>query len=143
MRYSEAGKHLAHEDIVTEEGDCLGEDGVVEVQGRGKDPFVEDGVSQDVDQKDLSLGDWEVEEVNGDIGCRSAEDGGHTELGDMLVRTPYIFYQPEFSALLSDCFHMSFQSGAVFCSSQVTRGFPCQETANRTPELEFRVYHRI
>ena len=52
-------------------------------------------------------------------------------------------YQPEFSVLCSDCFRISFQSGAVFCSSQEMRGFPCQETANRTPELEFNVYHRI
>ena len=132
-----------NEDIVAEESDCLGEDRVVVVQGRGEDPFIEDGVGQDIDQKDLSLGDREAEEVNGDFGCGSAEDGGHTKLGNMLVRTPYIFYQPEFSALLSDCFHMSFQSGAVFCSSQATRGFPCQETANRTPELEFRVYHKM
>ena len=57
--------------------------------------------------------------------------------------TPYIFYQLEFSMLLSDCFHMSFQSGAVFCSSQEIRGFPCQDTANQTPELEFRVYHSM
>ena len=57
--------------------------------------------------------------------------------------TPYILYQLEFSVLLSDCFHMSFQSGAVFCSSQEARGFPCQETKSRTPELEFRVYHRM
>ena len=41
--------------------------------------------------------------------------------------------------LLLDCFHMSFQSGAVFCSSQEIRGFPCQETANWMPELEFKV----
>ena len=59
----------------------------------------------------------------------------------MLNGTPYIFYQPEFSALLSDCFHMSFQSGAVFCSSQEIRGFPCQEIINQTPEFEFKVYH--
>ena len=55
--------------------------------------------------------------------------------------TPYILYQPEAPILVSDCFHMSFQSGAVFCSSQEIRGFPCQDTVNWTPELEFRVYH--
>ena len=55
----------------------------------------------------------------------------------MLIGTPYILYQPEFSVLLSDCFHMSFQLGVVFCSSQEIRGFPCQETANWMPELEF------
>ena len=59
----------------------------------------------------------------------------------MLHGMPYIFYQPEFSVLLSDCFCMSFQSGAVFCSSQEIRGFPCQDTMNRMPELEFKVYH--
>ena len=52
-------------------------------------------------------------------------------------------YQPEFPSLLSDCFLISFQSGAVFCSSQAIRGFPCQETVNQTPELEFRVYHKM
>ena len=52
-------------------------------------------------------------------------------------------YQSEFSVLLLECFHMSFQLGAVFCSSQVIRGFPCQETVSRTPELEFRVYHKM
>ena len=52
----------------------------------------------------------------------------------------YILYQPEFSMLLSDCFRMSFQLGAMFCSSQEIRGFPCQEIANRMLELEFKVY---
>ena len=78
--------------------------------------------------------------MDGDFECGSVEDRGHNELGSMLVRMPYILYQLEFSALLSDCFHMSFQSGTVFCSSQAIRGFPCQETTNQTPELEFRVY---
>ena len=61
----------------------------------------------------------------------------------MLNGTPYILYQLELSVLLSDCFCMSFQLGAVFCSSQVIRGFPCQETENRMPELEFKVYHSM
>ena len=141
MRYGEAGKHLADKDIVVEEGDCLGEDGVIVVQGRNKDPLVEDRIGQNVDEEDLPLGDWEVKEVDGDFDCRGVEDGGHNELGSMLKGTPYILYQLEFSALLLDCFHMSFQLGAVFCSSQAIRGFPCQETANRMPELEDRVYH--
>ena len=89
------------------------------------------------------MSDREAEEVDGDLGCGSVEDGGHTKLGIMLVGMPYIFYQPEFSVLLSDCFCMSFQSGAVFCSSQAIRGFPCQETASWTPELEFRVYYKM
>ena len=38
---------------------------------------------------------------------------------------------------------MSFQSGEVFCSSHMIRDFPCQDTTNRTPELEFRVYHKM
>ena len=54
-----------------------------------------------------------------------------------------ILYQLEFSVLLSDCFHMSFQLGAVFCSSQAMRDFPCQEIVNRMLELEFRVYHNM
>ena len=69
-------------------------------------------------------------------------EGMLNEGGLMLGNTLYP-YQPEFSALLLECFRMSFQSGAVFCSSQAIRGFPCQETASQTPELEFRVYHKI
>ena len=58
----------------------------------------------------------------------------------MLYGMPNILYQPEFSVLLLDCFRMSFQLGAVFCSSQEIRGLPCQETVNWMPELEFKVY---
>ena len=66
---------------------------------------------------------------------------GITKMGEHAHGTPYILYQLELSVLLSDCFHMSFQSGAVFCNSHVIRAFPCQEIKNRTLELEFRVYH--
>ena len=61
----------------------------------------------------------------------------------MLRGTPYILYQLELSKLLSDCFHMSFQSGAVFCSSQAIRDFPCQDTENWTLEFKFKVYHKM
>ena len=61
----------------------------------------------------------------------------------MLCGTPYILYQLVLPELLSDCFHMSFQSGVAFCNSQVIRGFPCQETVNQAPELEFKVYHSM
>ena len=66
---------------------------------------------------------------------------GMSNEGELVLGNALYPYQLELSVLLSDCFHMSFQSGAVFCSSQEIRGFPCQETANQTPELEFRVYH--
>ena len=56
---------------------------------------------------------------------------------------PYILYQLEFSVLLLDNFCMSFQSGVVFCNSQEIKGFPCQETMNWMPELEFKVYHNM
>ena len=69
-------------------------------------------------------------------------EGMLSEGGLMLGNALYP-YQPEFSVLLSECLPMSFQSGVVFCSSQVIRGFPCQETASWTPELEFRVYHKM
>ena len=69
-------------------------------------------------------------------------EGMLNEGGFMLGNALYP-YQPEFSVLLSECFHMSFQSGVVFCSSHVIRGFPSQETASRMLELEFRVYHRM
>ena len=63
--------------------------------------------------------------------------------GGLMLGNALYPYQPEFSMLLLECFHMSFQSGVVFCSSQVIRDFPCQETMSQTPELEFRVYHKM
>ena len=77
-------------------------------------------------------GVFKIEGMLSGDGIESEEEGGLLCL-----------YQPEFSVLFSDCFRISFQSGAVFCSSQETRGFPCQEIPNRTPELEFSVYHRM
>ena len=80
MRYSEAGKHLADEDIVVEEGDGLGEDGIIMVQGQGNDPLIEDGVGQDIDQEDFPLGDREVEEADGDFVGWGVQDRGHSEM---------------------------------------------------------------
>ena len=44
------------EDIISEESDGLGEDRIIVVGGRGNDPVIEDRVSEDIDQEDLSLG---------------------------------------------------------------------------------------
>ena len=44
MRYSEAGKHLADEDIVAEEDDGLGEDWIIVIEGGGNGPLIEDRV---------------------------------------------------------------------------------------------------
>ena len=74
------GKQLADEDIVSEEGDGLWENGVIMVDGGGGDPVIEDRVSQDIDEEDLLLGNGEAEEVNGDFIGGGAEDGGHSEM---------------------------------------------------------------
>ena len=55
------------EDIVAEEGNGLGEDWVVMIEGRGDDPVVEDRISQNIDENDFSLSDGETEEVDGDF----------------------------------------------------------------------------
>ena len=68
------------EDIVLEEGDGLGEDGIIVVQGRDDDSFIEDGVGQDVDQEDLSLGSREAEEVDGDFVGEGVQNRGHSEM---------------------------------------------------------------
>ena len=74
MRYGEAGKHLSDEDIVAEEGDGLGKDEVIVVESGVDDPFVQNRVGQDVDQKDLSLGDGEMEKVDGDFVGGGTQD---------------------------------------------------------------------
>ena len=55
------------EDIISEEDDGMGKDGVIMVEGGGDNPVVEDRVSQDIDEKDFLLSDGEVEEVDGDL----------------------------------------------------------------------------
>ena len=77
MWYGKVGKQLADEDIVAEEGDGLGEDGIVMVEGGGDNPVIEDRVSQDIDKKDFLLGDGEVEEVDGDLIGRGGKDQRH------------------------------------------------------------------
>ena len=107
------------------------------------DDFIEDGVGQDVDQEDFLLGNGEAEEVDGDFVGRGVQNRGHIGMWRHAQGMPYILYQLELSALLSDCFLMSFQSGALFHSSQEMRGLPCQDTTNWTLELELSVYHRM
>ena len=113
------------------------------VVGGGDDELVEDWVGQDVDQEYFSLGVGEAEEMDGDLVGGGVQDRGHVGWRGPMFGGVLYPYQPEFPSLLSDCFLISFQSGAVFCSSQAMRGFPCQETENQTPELEFSVYHKI
>ena len=50
------------------------------VEGRGDNSFIEDGVSEDLDQEDLSLGIREVKEVDGDFVGRGVQDQGHNEM---------------------------------------------------------------
>ena len=45
--------------------------------------------------------------------------------------------------LLSDCLHISFQSGAEFHTSSTISNFPCQESPMRMPEFELRAYQSI
>ena len=71
-------------DIVAEEGDGLGKYCVVVVEGRGDNPVVKDGVSQDVDKEDFSLGNGEMEEVDGDFFGRGVQNRGHNEMGEVL-----------------------------------------------------------
>ena len=68
------GKHLLDQDIVAKDGDCLGENGVVVVEGRGDDSFVENGVGQDIDKEDLPLGNRESEEVDGNFVGRGVQN---------------------------------------------------------------------
>ena len=68
---------------------------------------------------------------------------GIVDWREYALRNALYLYHLELSKLFSDCFHMSFQSGVVFCNSQVIRGFPCQETENQALELEFRAYHSM
>ena len=54
-----------------EEGDGLGKDWVIMIEGRGDNPVIEDGIGQDVDKEDFSLDDGKAEEMDGDFIGRS------------------------------------------------------------------------
>ena len=68
------------EDIVAKKGDGLGEYRIVVVEDGGDDPLIEDGIRQDVDQEDFSLGNWEAEEGDGDLVGRGVWDQGHGKM---------------------------------------------------------------
>ena len=74
MWYSKVGKQLSDKDIVSEEGDGLGKDGIVVVESQGDDPGIEDRVSQDIDEEDLLLGNREAEEVDRDLVGGGVQD---------------------------------------------------------------------
>ena len=80
MWYSKAGKYLSDQGIVAEEGDGLGEDGVVMIEGGGNDLFVENRIGQNIDKEDLLLSIRETEKVDGDFIGGSVQDRGH--IGD-------------------------------------------------------------
>ena len=48
-RECELSEELAEKDIVSKVDDGLSKGGVIMVEGRGDDPFVENGISQDID----------------------------------------------------------------------------------------------
>ena len=62
-----SSEKLLYEGVVPEEDNGLLEGGVIAIAGGGDDKLVEDWVGQDVDQQYLTLGDREVEEVDGDF----------------------------------------------------------------------------
>ena len=76
----EAREELSNENIVSKDDDGLGEGGVIMVECRQEDSFVEDGVSEDVDQKDLPLSNGKMKEVERDFIGRGIQDQGNSEM---------------------------------------------------------------
>ena len=70
----EAREELSDENIILKDDDGLGEGRVIMVQGGVDDPFIENGISEDVDQEDFSLGNREAEKVEGNFVGRGVED---------------------------------------------------------------------
>ena len=76
----EAREELSDENIILKDDDGLGEGRVIMVQGGVDDPFIENGISEDVDQEDFLLGNREVEKMEGNFVGRGVEDRGHDEM---------------------------------------------------------------
>ena len=74
MRDCQAGEELVKENVVSKEDNGLCEGSIILVEVGYKDVLIEHTVGEDVDQEDLSLGNWEAEEVNRDVIGRSVED---------------------------------------------------------------------
>ena len=73
------GEQLPDQDIIPEQCDGRGEDGVIMIESGVDDLFIEDWVCENIDLEDLPLSDREVEETNGDFICGGVQDGGHCE----------------------------------------------------------------
>ena len=70
-------EELSDENIILKDDGGLGEGSVVMVQSRVDDLFVEDWISEGIDQEDLPLSNGETEEVERDFIGRGVEDRGH------------------------------------------------------------------
>ena len=70
-----AREELSDENIILKEDDGLGEGGVIMVEGRVDDSFVEDWVHEHIDQQYLPLYSRKSEEVEEDLIGRGVQDG--------------------------------------------------------------------
>ena len=84
-RDCEVGEELPNENIISKQDDSLGEGGVIMIKGRVDDLLVEDQISEDIDQKDFSLYEREVEEVERNFVGRGVEDGEHSKDGRIML----------------------------------------------------------
>ena len=67
-------------DIVPEESDGLRENRVIVIESGVDDSFIEDRVSENVDEEDLLLSNREAEEVDGNLVGRGVQDRGHDKI---------------------------------------------------------------
>ena len=91
MRDCEAGEELSDGNIVSKQGNGLGEGGIIPVQGQGNDLFIEHWISEYIGQENFPLGNREVEDMDGGLIGWGVEDRGHLWTGKiMLGGMPYI-----------------------------------------------------
>ena len=84
-RNCKMGKELSEENVVLKEDNGLGEGGIVLVEIQIEDPFIENGIHEDIDQQDFSLGNREMEEVDWDLIGGGVQDEGHAEDGRTML----------------------------------------------------------
>ena len=86
----EVREELSDKNIISKDDNGLNEGGVIMVQGRVDNSFIENWVGEDIDQEDFSLGNGETEKVERNFVGRSVEDQGHYEMeGPCLRNTLY------------------------------------------------------
>ena len=115
---------MSNEGVVSEKDTGLLKGGVIVIAGGGDYELVEDRVGQDVDQKYFSLGNREVEEVDGDLVGGGVQDGGHVKGWGFVLRDAFLCLPAGVLLIVIGKFPHVFPIGGGVLQFPGNKGFP-------------------